>query len=103
MASFRQRRLVAVILFCFVFTKVAASFVEEAPLYMWHQRRSIENPSLRKRQNASTYDITQAEKLVADAIAQQSKYNAYSSSEPTAQHVKVETLRWSPIRPNQKV
>jgi glucan 1,3-beta-glucosidase len=82
MASFYQQSLPFWILFFYILTVVGASLTEEPPAYLWHQRRSLENPPIRKRQNVSNYDILQAEKLVADAVAQQSKYNAYRVANP---------------------
>ncbi|KAI9645912.1 hypothetical protein NHQ30_005349 [Ciborinia camelliae] len=60
---------------------------EESPFYLPHQRRGLENPPIQKRQNistynASTYDILQAEKLVAEAVAQQAAYNNYRVTNP---------------------
>lgn len=76
MASFYQQNLPFWILLFYILTVVAASLTEEAPVYLWHQRRSLKNPPIRKRHNVTSYNILQAEKLVASAVAQQLKYNA---------------------------
>jgi glucan 1,3-beta-glucosidase len=81
MASFRPRSLL-LIFFFHILNAVSASLTQDHSAYLWHQRQAIESPPLVKRQNVSFSDISQAEKLVADAVAQQSKYNTYRVANP---------------------
>ncbi|KIM96238.1 glycoside hydrolase family 55 protein, partial [Oidiodendron maius Zn] len=82
MTPFYQNHLCFLVFLSYVIAVVSASLTEESPTYLWHQRRSLENPPIAKRQNVSSYDILQAEKLVAEAVAQQAKYNTYRVANP---------------------
>ncbi|CAK7568439.1 MAG: hypothetical protein SEPTF4163_006429 [Sporothrix epigloea] len=57
---------------------------DKADLYMWHQRRAMTAGAHRlwPRMLANDSSIQKAEKLVADAVTQQSAYNAYRVAHP---------------------
>ncbi|RDW56893.1 pectin lyase fold factor [Coleophoma crateriformis] len=82
MASFYQRSLPLWILYFYILAVVGASLTEDPPTYLWHQRRALKNPPVHKRQNTSSYELVQAQKLVAEAVAQQSEYNTYRVANP---------------------
>ena len=82
MTPFYQNHQYFLIFLFYVIAVVSASLTEESPTYLWHQRRSLENTPIAKRHNVSSYDILQAEKLVAEAVAQQAKYNTYRVANP---------------------
>lgn len=52
------------------------------PVYLKHQLRSLNSPHLHKRQNISHLELTQAQKIVQEAIAQQNIYNSYRVANP---------------------
>ncbi|RDW56742.1 pectin lyase fold factor [Coleophoma cylindrospora] len=82
MASFYHRTLPLWILYFYVLAVVGASLTKDPPTYLWHQRRALKNPPVHKRQNTSSYELQQAQKLVAEAVAQQSEYNTYRVANP---------------------
>lgn len=50
--------------------------------YLRHQRRAMEKPYVYKRTNGTSSALTTAQKLVDDAVAQQSEYNTYRVAHP---------------------
>jgi hypothetical protein len=54
----------------------------EEPVHLKHQIRALNSPHLHKRQNISNFEITQAQKIVAEAVAQQNIYNSYRVANP---------------------
>lgn len=63
-ALFRIFILLAVIL-------VAPASTEESATYIRHQRRALEQHRSILKRNVSTHEISQAQKLVAEAVSQQ--------------------------------
>jgi len=53
-----------------VITVVGASLTEEPPFYLPHQRRSLEDPPIQKRQNVSSYPCFMQEFEFRDATFQ---------------------------------
>jgi glucan 1,3-beta-glucosidase len=52
------------------------------PVHLKHQLRSLNSPHIHKRQNISNFELTQARKLVEEAVAQQNIYNNYRVANP---------------------
>ena len=52
------------------------------PVHLKHQLHSLNSPHLHKRQNISNSELTQAQKIVAQVIAQQNIYNNYRVANP---------------------
>ncbi|PYI01146.1 exo-1,3-beta-D-glucanase [Aspergillus sclerotiicarbonarius CBS 121057] len=59
-----------------------AALLNHPPLHLWHQRRALADPPTPSLHNVSSSALSQAQKLVASAVAQQSKYNAYRVANP---------------------
>ena len=51
-------------------------------VYMPHQERALQHPPPVRTQNYSSYDLDQANKLIATAVKQQSLYNAFRVANP---------------------
>ncbi|RAL02989.1 glycoside hydrolase family 55 protein [Aspergillus ibericus CBS 121593] len=69
-------------LFLFYLVSLIAASPADQPLHLWHQRRALADPPTPSSQNVSSSALTQAQKLVASAVAQQSEYNAYRVANP---------------------
>jgi hypothetical protein len=80
-SSFAQSILLISFL-CFI--GVIASSSEQSPTgtYLKHQLRALQEKPKYKSQNATNGDISKAQKLVAEAIAQQGRYNTYRVDNP---------------------
>lgn len=55
---------------------------ESEPVHLKHQLRALNSPFLHKRQNISNFELTQAQKMVEEAVAQQNIYNSYRVANP---------------------
>ena len=83
MASFfPQRALIYAFLLFLLVVAGTCSPPETEPVHLPHQLRALNTPLIHKRQNISTHDITQAQKILAEAVAQQSIYNTYRFDHP---------------------
>ncbi|KAJ5211430.1 exo-1-3-beta-D-glucanase [Penicillium cinerascens] len=87
-ALFPKNLTLLLFLFYLLSLIAAATHRADAPFHLWHQRRALANHASSSYINASrTLNVSrsaleQAQNLVASAIAQQSKYNAYRVADP---------------------
>ncbi|RFU28181.1 hypothetical protein B7463_g8175, partial [Scytalidium lignicola] len=51
-------------------------------VHLKHQLRALNSPHIHKRQNVSTFEIARAQKILNEAVTQQSKYNSYRLENP---------------------
>lgn len=76
------RSILLVFLLCCI--GVIASSSEPSPTgtYLKHQLRALQEKPKYRSQNATNGEISKAQKLVAEAIAQQGRYNTYRVDNP---------------------
>lgn len=79
---FPQRALIYAFLLFLLVVVGTCSPLETESVHLPHQLRALNKPLIQKRQNVSTYDVTQAQKIVAEAVAQQSIYNTHRFDHP---------------------
>lgn len=83
MAAFSsQRAFFYAFIFSFLVFIAQCRPEKSEPVHLKHQLRSLNTPHLHKRQNISNFELTQAQKIVDEAIAQQNIYNSYRVANP---------------------
>ncbi|PWY88961.1 exo-1,3-beta-D-glucanase [Aspergillus heteromorphus CBS 117.55] len=82
MAAVFSNRLPLLAFLFYLLTLVAASSAADPPFHLWHQRRALADPPTPSSLNVSSSTLQEARKLVASAVAQQSRYNAYRVANP---------------------
>lgn len=61
---------------------VTCSAIDEPLTYLQHQRRALAAHTVLPRKNISTHELSEAQRLTADAARQQGIYNAYRFAHP---------------------
>jgi glucan 1,3-beta-glucosidase len=83
MAGFLSRRsLVYAFLLSFFVLLAQCSGEQSERVHLKHQLRALDSPHIHKGQNATKFEIAQAQKLLNEAVAQQNKYNNYRLENP---------------------
>jgi len=83
MAAFSsQRAFFYAFIVSFLVLIVQCAPAQSEHVHLKHQVRALNSPHIYKRQNVSSFEITEAQKVLNEAVAQQNKYNTYRVENP---------------------
>jgi glucan 1,3-beta-glucosidase len=83
MAAFSSHRAFVYAFLVSFFVLLAQCSTEQSErVHLKHQLRAVNASHIHKRQNVSNFEISQAQKILDEAFAQQNKYNTYRLENP---------------------